>query len=348
MNYRNEKIINAVIEKAEKICPDSLALIGIYGSVATGDDYEKSDLDLLILIQDDNGWKLGTGFILDDIKVGYDIYCTNWDGLRYDSTCHHAQLSKLMDSEIVYIKNQEAYEDLCRLREQTKAFLCSEERFDRVNELIEKAKVSFANACLHEKIGQVRVDVCETLLSLLDAIMLYHGMYFKRGVKRTFEELAQFPLDKSFSENMRKISKSKDVAELRSLAKALILYAEKYTSKETDKANTTKESLSGTYEEMYSNWRNKVEESSVNNDTYSSFVNMCCLQYMISDISSDVNIGIYDVMEAYSPDCPEDNVRIYDGFLADYERLYMEAGIAVNRFSDVDKFYGAYVGEDDL
>ena len=71
MNYRNEKIINAVIEKAEKVCPDSLALIGVYGSVATGDDYEKSDLDLLILIQDDNGWKLGTGFILDDIKVGY-------------------------------------------------------------------------------------------------------------------------------------------------------------------------------------------------------------------------------------------------------------------------------------
>ncbi|MBE6846006.1 MAG: nucleotidyltransferase domain-containing protein [Ruminococcus sp.] len=104
MNCRNEKIINAVIEKAEKVCPDSLALIGIYGSVATGDDYEKSDLDLLILIQDDNGWKLGTGFILDDVGVGYDIYCTNWDGLRYDSACHHAQLSKLMDSKLYTLK----------------------------------------------------------------------------------------------------------------------------------------------------------------------------------------------------------------------------------------------------
>ena len=30
--------------KAKKVCPDSLALIGIYGSVATGDAYEKSDL----------------------------------------------------------------------------------------------------------------------------------------------------------------------------------------------------------------------------------------------------------------------------------------------------------------
>ena len=94
MNTVNQKIIDAVITKAEKVCPDSLALIGIYGSTATGDYYEKSDLDLLILIQDEKGWQLGTGFILDDSKIGYDIYCTNWDGLKYDAECHHAQLSK--------------------------------------------------------------------------------------------------------------------------------------------------------------------------------------------------------------------------------------------------------------
>ena len=42
MNSVNQKIIDAVIEKAEKVCPNSLALIGIYGSVATGDEYKKS------------------------------------------------------------------------------------------------------------------------------------------------------------------------------------------------------------------------------------------------------------------------------------------------------------------
>ena len=45
MNTVNRKIINAIIEKAESMYPDSLALIGVYGSVATGDDYAKSDLD---------------------------------------------------------------------------------------------------------------------------------------------------------------------------------------------------------------------------------------------------------------------------------------------------------------
>lgn len=53
MNSVNQKIIDAIIAKSEKVCPNSLALIGIYGSVATEDEYEKSDLDLLILIQDD-------------------------------------------------------------------------------------------------------------------------------------------------------------------------------------------------------------------------------------------------------------------------------------------------------
>lgn len=51
MNNINQKIIDAIITKAKIICPNSLALIGIYGSVATGDVYTKSDLDLMILIK---------------------------------------------------------------------------------------------------------------------------------------------------------------------------------------------------------------------------------------------------------------------------------------------------------
>ena len=67
MKSINKTIIDAIIKKAEALCPDSLALIGIYGSVATGDEHEKSNLDLMILINDNNGQVLADGFILDDI-----------------------------------------------------------------------------------------------------------------------------------------------------------------------------------------------------------------------------------------------------------------------------------------
>ncbi len=342
MNNVNQKIIDAVIEKAEKVCPDSLALIGIYGSVATEDEYEKSDLDLLILIRDDAGWQLGTGFILEDRKVGYDIYCTNWNGLRYDAECHHAQLSKLMDSKIVYIKNQEAYDELCRLRSQAKAFLESEDRFQRVNELVDQAKVAYANANLHDELGQVRLEAAEVIYSLLDAIMIYHGTYFKRGVKRTFEELAKLPVKEVFADTIKRVVNSKGIAELRDLLKSLILYTESHIRQDKTKEEPS-EGLAGTYEEMYSNWRNKVEEAAVNQDAFASYMNMCNLHSMFLDISNDVQIGKYNIMEEYNPDWLEDNVRLFDQCLQNYEGVYKNAGIAVKRYADVDEFVADYL-----
>ena len=341
MNHVNQKIINAVIEKAEKICPDSLAFIGIYGSVITGDVYEKSDLDLLILIQDDDGWQLGTGCILDDRKVGYDIYCTDWNGLRYDAACHHAQISKLMDSQIVYIKNQEAYEELCKLREQTKRFLASGERFQRVKELVDKAKISYANVYLHEELGQVRLDAFGVMCFLMDAMMLFYGRYFKRGTKRMLEELAALPIEEVFVDNLRSVASSKDVLELRALSKNLLLYAEGHLKQEKDKKEPSG-SLSGTYEEMYSNWRNKVEEAAEQNNVFASFMNMCNLHYMFEEISSETAIGTYNIMEAYNPDCLENNVSLFDACLQKYEAVYKTAGITIKRFHGVDEFVTDY------
>lgn len=342
MNSVNQKIIDAVIEKAEKICPDSLALIGIYGSVATGDEYAKSDLDLLILIQDDKGWQLGTGFILDDSTIGYDIYCTNWDGLKFDSQCHHAQLAKLMDSKIVFIKNREAYDELCKLREQTKLFLASDERLQRVYELVEKAKVSYANANLHETLGKVRLDVFGVMYYLMDALMIFHKRYFKRGTKRMFDELSTLPVEPMFIENIRKIVVSTDISQLRDLSKSLVLYVESHIRQENDKKEPSQD-LRGTYEEIYSNWRNKVEEAAELNNAFASFMNLCNLNYMFDGISSEFEIGDFNIMEEYNPHCLEANVELFDKCLQKYGEVYKSAGIEVKHFSNVDEFVSDYL-----
>ena len=344
MDIVNQKIIQAIIEKAKKVCPESLTLIGIYGSVATGDTYEKSDLDLLVLVEDDEGGKLATGFILDDKKVGYDVYCTSWSGLMYDAECHHAHLSKLMDSQIVYLKNQEAYDKLCKLRAQAKRFLESEERILRVNELINKAKTSYANACLREGLGEVRLNACDVISNLLDAVMIYHGNYFKRGTKRTFEELATLPLDEVFMQMIQKVVTCKEIFELRDLLKHLILYTENHTRQEKSKAAPS-EALRGTYEEMYSNWRNKVEEAAKNNNVFASYMNMCSLQFMLSEIAQDVEIGTFRVMDEYNTERLADNTEIFDRNLQKYEQVYKQAQISVKSFADVDEFVASYLSQ---
>ena len=342
MNRVNQKIIDAVIEKAKRECPGALALIGVYGSVATGEEYQKSDLDLQILIQDDAGWKLATGFILDDNEVGYDIYCTNWDSLRWDAECHHAQISKLMDSKIVHIENQASYEQLCKLREQAKRILASEERIQRVIELLEKAKVCYANANLQDSLGKVRVEAFGAMYYLMDAVMLFHGKYFKRGTKRMLDELSELPMESIFIEKIMRIVTSKDVIEIRHSLKNLLLYSEGYMRQEKEK-QAPSESLSGTYEEMYSNWRNKVEEAARHNNVFASFMNMCNFQYMLSGISSEISIEEFHVMEAYNPDCLEDNVKLFDSCLEQYKKAYKEAGISVKHFSSVDEFAADYL-----
>jgi hypothetical protein len=128
------------------------------------------------------------------------------------------------------------------------------------------------------------MDAYGVIYYLLDAVMIFHGAYFKRGVKRTFEEI-------------------------------------------------------------YSNWRNKVEEAAKNHYIFASYMNMCSLQFMFSELSSEFEIGGYDIMEEYNPDCLEENVRMYDKYLEKYEAAYKKAGIEVNRFSDVDAFVAVYLGK---
>ena len=208
--------------------------------------------------------------------------------------------------------------------------------------MIDKAKIAYANACLREEAWEIRMEACGVITFLSDAMMLYHGKYFRRGVKRTIDELATLPIDDVFVQLIKKAVVCKDISQLRDLLKQLILYAESLIRHEKLKAKPS-EALSGTYEEMYSNWRNKVEEAVKNADAFSLFMNMCSFQFMLSDIAEEVEIGSFSVMDEYDPDSLEDNVKIFDKYLQKYEQVYRRAVISVRRYSDVEEFIANYL-----
>ena len=171
----NQKIIHAVIKKAETVCPGSLALIGVYGSVCTGDIHDKSDLDLMILINDDAGWQLSDGFIIDDNMVGYDIYCTTWSMLEEEAQCRHAHLAKLMDSEIVYVADCAAVSKWEELKLRADLVLKSEKRFECVDHIMKDAKKVYADTMLAETISEVRLYASYCIELLLNAVMIENG-----------------------------------------------------------------------------------------------------------------------------------------------------------------------------
>lgn len=241
LDIRNQKIIDAIIEKANRVCPKSLALIGIYGSFATEDFYDKSDLDLLVLINDDNGWQLGCTFIQDDLEVGHDIYCTTWESLQKDSLYENPNISKLMDSKIVYCADEQYLEKLEALRKKVNENLAapfSKKDFGKAENMLKEAEHFYVLAMMAENMTNLLVQTGYTIYYIENAIAMLNKKYFHYGTKRT-------------------------------------------------------------YEEMFSNWRNKMYAAAETDDRHLAFMSMVSLNAMISDVGDDVEIAGYDVLGGY-------------------------------------------------
>ena len=346
MQERNQKIIDAVIQKAEKLCSDQLLLIGIYGSFATGDIHPKSDLDLLLLVQDEAGRQLGSAFVLEDADIGYDIYCTTWAMLEEDAQCHHAQLAKLMDSQLIYVKDPAALPRLEALRTQAASLLASPRRAEKALAQLDRAMTMYAECCLAGSLSLCRRYAGAAVHCLLEALMLFHGRYFRLGMKRTFEELAQLPLPFNIQALVMSLLRAEDAeAVCRELTK-LINTVRAHMTLPAEKVPPAPENLIGTYEEMVSNWRGKMQEAAENGDLFSSFMNLLSFQFMLQEISESVDIPPEDAMAGFDPQDLTGNAARFDAALSRYLENYHRAGIRAKRYACSNDWVAEYLQAD--
>ena len=343
MKEINKKLIDAIKQKAELICPDALDLLAIYGSAATGDEHEKSDLDLLILINGDAGWQLADCFILDDVKIGYDIYCTTWEGLEYDAECNHAKLAKLMDSKVVFCRDETVQQRLDAAKEKAGLILGSDLRFEKAEKLLQTAKQEYADSCFTDDLAEVRVYAGDAILNLLDALMLYHGRYFHRGTKRTFEEMSELALPFDLQGMVLSVIKGDTAEEIRRELEKLFCAVTQYMKQSGEKEKPSPDNLRGSYEEMFSNWKNKMPEAAERKDIFSSFMNLLSLQLMLQDIDGDVAVEKLRFMDRFDPEDPARNTLLFDAMLTEYHKEYEKLGMAERRFENVDAFAERYL-----
>lgn len=345
MNDRNEKIINAIIKKADALCPDSLALIGVYGSVATGDEYEKSDLDLMVLINDEKGRVLADGFILDDVDIGYDIYCTSWDMLENDAQCDHAHLSKLFDSIIVYCKDKSALKRLDEIRREAAELLASDRRFEKADKAYCDAKKLLAEAYLTQSVSKARSCAGAAITFIENAVMLYNGQYFRKGTKRALDELKQLRLPFDLETRILAVIQAETVEKIRERLTEVFVLTDEYLQVPKKKELPSAQNLRGTYEEMYSNWKNKMVEAADRNDVYSSFMNLLSLQYMFHEITECIAVDDFEFMDKFNAQKPEENADVFDQALNKYLAEYEKAGICPRHFENVTEFAADFMSK---
>ncbi len=343
LSAAHKTIIHAIIQKAEKVCPGSLALIGVYGSVCTGDIHEKSDLDLLLLINDENGYKLATGFILDDTQIGYDIYCTTWPMLEAEAACPHAQLAKLLDSEIVYVADMTAVQRLNSLQKNALHILSSDLRYAKAAAQLSEAKQAYADAMMALDIADLRQAAANVIWHVANAVMLQNGRYFQKGVKRMFEELSQGREPMDLRENVLAAVRGNSCDEIKHSLTLLLRSAVIFVFKPCTKQSPSADNMGGTYEEMFSNWYNKAVEAEKQQDDFASFMALAGLGNMLHSLAEHVDFTPYDVMRDYIPGENDHNITAFLCALASYQNNYLKANISPRRYADAESFASDYL-----
>lgn len=353
LDVRNQKIIEAVIEKADRVCPKSLAMIGIYGSFATGDFHEKSDLDLLVLINDDNGRQLGCTFIQDDLEIGHDIYCTTWKDLEEISLYNSPYISKLMDSQIVYCADEKYADKLKSLRKKTKNILSapfSEEDYIKAVNMMKEAEHFYLSAVISEEMTDIRIQTGYTVYYIENAVAMLNKKYFHFGTKRIYEELElmENKPDKlcEMIESVLSADSAERIKELLTILmqKIMHIFKKVKTTFAAEKKTVTPDSICGTYEEMFSNWRNKMYVAAEENNRHLAFMSMVSFNAMISDIREKTDIGEYNVFKGYNPQNLKKTAAAFDDLINEYLKEYRKANIQVEQYKDIDSFVRQYLG----
>ena len=330
MQIRNQKIIDAIIEKANRDYPGSLAMIGIYGSFCTGDIHEKSDLDLMILINDEKGYGLSATFLLEDEYIGHDLYCTTWEALENDSQFGHPHISKLMDSKIVYCADDA---HMTRL-ESLKAKVHTANTGEAAEKTLQEARQCFARAMTAESLASVRYHAVGTILSCQDTIALQNGKYFRLGTRRVFEELGAMEyVPTNLQELVNNIVTADTCDAIKTGLTSLLRAVEALFTKPIPEPQV----YPGTCEEMISNWRNKMYLAAQTGDQWLSFSSMASLDAMLKELGFDWN-----VMDKFQPDDLNASAAAYDEVIAKYQEEYRKAGVPFQSYPNVDAFVEEY------
>jgi len=346
---RNDRIIAAIIKKASLVCPDSLALIGIAGSFHSGDIHERSDLDLCIVINDEDGWKIASCFILDE--VGHDIYCTRWNKLETMSQYLDPHVTKLLELDIVYCADDASLERYMALRKKVQDRLnapFSTEDAINVQRHLENAMKAYAQIMLSENATEGKYASAKMLVSIEYAMYLANKTYIKRGIRRIPEEIkAMKILPKNFLQDYHEVITAHTVEEIKSCSTKLMNRSKAFVSeligRVKAKKEITPESIEGTYEEIISNWRNKMHLAAHTDDAYLSLMTMASCQEFYDEFAAEYNIDRVRLFEGFQIDDLFRSAEQFDAAMEHIRCLYPQVGEPLRSYSSIEAFEKAYL-----
>lgn len=349
LKLRNNRIIEAVKLKAEALCPNSIALIAVVGSFCSGDYYEKSDLDLLIIINDGEGNKISQCFILDD--VAHDIYCHTWEQLEHMSEYNSPYIIKLQDVDIVYYSDELVLEKYNRLKIKVNNILNKPldlEHFKKVENNFEMVLKIFGKLIIEENFSCCKYLSASLLIYIEFVLYMLNKTYIKVSVKRIPEEICKLKtLPNNFNKLYFGIITANNLIDIKTISTELVKEMNNLlinTKKDLLKKKVVKtEDICGTYEEIYSNWKNKMTYAKLTENKYLSFMTTASCQNFYDEMYSIYDIKELNLFTNFDIDNLDKSEKNFNSILEKYLDLYEKTDSPVCYYNNIEEFEKSYI-----
>ena len=349
LHTRNRAIIDAVIAKAARCCPDALDLVAVTGSFSRDDYYEKSDLDLLIVINDPAGYRLAKCFALGD--VAHDIYCQTWERVAHAATYPDPHVTKLLDAQVVYCRNDEASHRYRELGEQVRARMAAApnaETLEAIDAHMAGAWQDFGRLSLEEGLGRCRYYAAGVLYRIEYAVYMLNGAYIGHGIRGIPAEICALPrLPEGFAAHYQALIEAETTENI-TRETGILLRATDEMIREVrahicPRKPLTSDTLRGTHEEIHSNWRSKMYRAANEGDRYLSWMTEAATQDFYDGMAAEYDMSPVVLMDDEpNPDLLTHAHR-FDDAMRRYGENYVRTNTPFCRYDTVDEFVKDYL-----
>lgn len=349
---KNDKIIEHVMNEIENKCKDSIDLIGICENV----EAESNDIELVIVVNTEDTQKMNKSFIIGD--DGFDIYTKSWADFEEMSRYNNPNVAKLIDLKILYKSDDTVMERYMTLQQKLQQNMRNNALVMlSIREQFKNVLNAYREILATKNISVAYRKVADMIKGVEHILYMANKSYIKKGIKRIPEEIAQMEiLPDGFMNKYLEIVKCTTLEEIRAKAGEFIDCIEKFldekrkdyaeNKKQNDeeelktkdnKEEITVDDLTGTYEEIYSNWRNKAHYAAQIENVYLSFMVMAYCQEFYDEMFARYDIPEIDLIGKYNPNDLAANAYQFDKALNEWGKLYDKFNKKIEKVSSIEK-----------
>jgi len=256
-------------------------------------------------------------------------------------------ISCLTDLKIVYCAKSEYMERFNSYKQKALDLLAKpigKESLGQAEKYINTAKQHYAETMISDDTGTVRFASCGVVYYLMNALVRMNNTYIKRGIKRYREEILSY---KHIPDNLDKIYMSvieaATIDEIRNtsheMLKSVVHLYNEMCEKFVEKPTPAYDDIDGTYEELWSNCRNKVILSCDLGDKSYAYHAATGAQYFLDEMTEMIGTKKFDLMKYFDAN----NLQTFKGaFLCAMDEYLEECnkvGKKINKFDTFEELY---------